>query len=88
MELLFHKKFSKDIDNIKDKKDRTSILDVIEKLEKANSLQELKGVKKLKGHKNAYRIRIGSLRIGVFLNKNSILLARVARRKDIYNLFP
>ena len=45
-------------------------------------------LKKLKGFKTAYRIRIGDYRIGVFIDGDIVEFARVVHRKDIYRLFP
>ncbi|WP_374754821.1 type II toxin-antitoxin system RelE family toxin [Dyadobacter psychrophilus] len=44
--------------------------------------------KKLKGFSNAYRIRIGDYRVGIFVENNIVELARIAHRKDIYKVFP
>ncbi|MBK6701349.1 MAG: type II toxin-antitoxin system RelE/ParE family toxin [Saprospiraceae bacterium] len=61
---------------------------MISTIEISNHLNEISGIKKLKGHKSAYRIRIGDYRIGLFYEKNHVELARIVHRKDIYNLFP
>ncbi len=42
----------------------------------------------MKGAKNAYRIRFGSYRIGIYLEGDHIILSRVLDRKDIYQYFP
>lgn len=51
-------------------------------------LEDLNNIKKLKGYKNYYRIKIGEYRIGFTRNADSIILERVLHRKDIYNYFP
>jgi mRNA interferase RelE/StbE len=45
-------------------------------------------VKKLVGFKEAFRIRLGNYRVGVFLEGENVIFARVAHRKDIYSIFP
>jgi mRNA interferase RelE/StbE len=55
----FLAKFSKDLDKVKSKKLKKSILEIIEILENSNDLERLSNFKKLKGHNTAYRIRIG-----------------------------
>jgi mRNA interferase RelE/StbE len=46
------------------------------------------GIKKLSGFPDAYRIRSGNYRIGMFLEGDKVIFARVAHRKDIYKIFP
>jgi len=87
MQVEFLSSFSKDLDKIKSKKLKKSIISVIEKIEQANSLNEVANVKKLAGHQSAYRIRIGDYRLG-FFSDETIQFARIKHRKDIYKLFP
>jgi mRNA interferase RelE/StbE len=42
----------------------------------------------LVGFSNAYRIRLGDFRVGLFLDNDVVTLARILHRKDIYKLFP
>lgn len=37
---------------------------------------------------NAFRIRVGNYRIGIYLEKDTVIFTRVALRKDIYDIFP
>jgi len=68
MEVIFLKKFSRDLDKINKSKDRKSIAEVIQSVKDVQKFEELTGVKKLTGFDDAYRIRSGNYRIGVFLN--------------------
>ncbi|MFY7840511.1 MAG: type II toxin-antitoxin system RelE family toxin [Lacibacter sp.] len=61
---------------------------LIDELETATTLSEISNCKKLTGFKNAYRIRIGEYRVGLFFEKNSIDLVRVLPRKEMYRYFP
>lgn len=88
MEVIFLDKFEKDIDKIKSKSVKSSIIKIIEHVEKANSISEIKNLKKLKGFSSAYRIRMGDFRIGVFIEDNKVEFARIIHRKDIYKMFP
>ena len=88
MKVVFLKKFSKDLDKIKKPKDRTAIIEIIESVKKAQSITEVPATKKLKGHEDAFRIRSGDYRIGVFVSGDSVEFARAANRKDIYKIFP
>ena len=61
---------------------------IIQQISQAEKLSELSSCKKLQGHKNAYRIRMGSYRVGFFFENGMIELVRVLNRKDIYKYFP
>ena len=88
MKVEFLKNFSKDLDQLQGKLIRQSLQRTIESLETADSLRTISNLKKLKGRKSAYRIRIGDYRLGFFYENSIISLARFVNRKDIYTLFP
>lgn len=90
MQVKYLQKFSKDLDKIKQPKEKKVLLDLILKVKAANSISEISGVKKLVGFHDAYRIILGQLRVGIFLSENNSIVefARVAYRKDIYKIFP
>lgn len=88
MKVIFLDKFSKDLDKLKDKKARQSIKNAILKVEEAPSLEKITGLKRLKGEKEAYRLRIGNYRIGFYIQGDTVEMARLAHRKDIYDVFP
>jgi len=89
MELLYAKKFSKDVDGIrKEARSKKALLKVIEKIREAGSLGELKGVRKIEGYQKYYRIKVGDYRLGMKVTKNTIELIRFLHRKDIYRRFP
>lgn len=88
MKVEFTSKFEKDIHKVDDNLIKKQLLFIIQNLEVADSLQSVPNIKKLKGAKTAYRIRIGTYRLGFFFENNSCILARFLHRKDIYNNFP
>jgi mRNA interferase RelE/StbE len=88
MRVEFLEQFSKDIDTIKDVRIKNSVAEKILELEEAVDLSEIRNIKKLKGFKTSYRIRVGDYRIGLFFDKKTIELARVLHRKEIYRFFP
>jgi len=67
MEVRYLSKFSKDLDKIKTQQTKKVIIDVIQEVKSAKSLKDINNLKKLAGHKNAYRIRCGQYRMGIFL---------------------
>jgi len=88
MKTEFLKSFSKDLDKITLQDVKNNVAKTIESIEAASSLRHIKNLKKLKGFSNAYRVKIGDYRIGIFSEGSTIEFARVAHRKDIYRIFP
>ena len=88
MKVIFRDSFGKDLDRLKDKPLKEKIALVIEEIEKATSLSEVRNVKKLKGHKFYFRIRIGDYRLGIYMEKETVELVRFLNRKDLYKYFP
>lgn len=84
----FLARFSKDIDSINQKSIKNNLIKVILSFETANSLNDISNLKKLSGHKSAYRVRIGDYRVGIFIDGNKVQFARIVHRKDIYKVFP
>jgi mRNA interferase RelE/StbE len=88
MRVEFLSSFNKDLSKLSSAPVRKSLKKLIIILESAKSLSEIPRIKKLKGHSDAWRIRLGDYRVGFFYNNNIIQLARVLNRKDIYKMFP
>ena len=66
MHVEFLSKFSKDIDHISQKSVKTNVAKLIRLMESESDLNNIPHLKKLVGHKSAYRVRIGDYRIGFF----------------------
>jgi mRNA-degrading endonuclease RelE of RelBE toxin-antitoxin system len=88
MKTGFLKSFSKDLDSINQPNVKNDIYKAIENVENAKSPREIKNLKKLKKLKNAFRIKIGDYRIGIFIVKDTVEFARVVHRNLIYHIFP
>jgi mRNA interferase RelE/StbE len=88
MKVEYLKQFSKDLLKINDETLKNNLFEVIVLLKETENLNLLSNVKKLKGHTEAYRIRIGKYRLGFFFDGEVVELARFAKREDIYKLFP
>lgn len=87
MKVVVDKSFIKDISKI-DLTTKSQIAKLISQLNQASATKEIPNSKKIKGFKNAYRIRLGKYRIGVRINADTIILVRFIHRKDIYKYFP
>lgn len=88
MKILFEKKFLKDINALNNKNLKQRIEQIIIEIENATSFDNLNNCKKLKGHKSAYRIRIGEYRLGFFFENQTVIFTRFMHRKEIYRYFP
>ena len=80
--------FLVDLQSLKDKKLKQRVFDKIEYLEAIKSLAAIGDLKKLKGFRNAYRLRIGEYRLGFLLIGDIIVLSRFLSRQLIYRYFP
>ena len=89
MDVLYGKKFSKDIDEIQNEPNtRKRLLEAIHKIKEIKSLSDMKGVRKIQGYSNYFRIKLGDYRLGIKLDQNRIELIRFLHRKEIYRRFP
>jgi mRNA interferase RelE/StbE len=88
MKTEFLKQFIKDADKLSVQSVRNEVIKAINNVEDSASPAGIRGLKKLSGCKNAFRIKIGDYRIGIFIEKDIVEFARVVHRKDIYKVFP
>lgn len=88
MELVYHAKFLKDLEQINDSKILEEIESLINLLKSSRNLHCIPNIKRLAVNRNYFRYRIGDYRVGFVLYENNITLKRVALRKDFYRLFP
>jgi mRNA interferase RelE/StbE len=89
MEILYGKKFSRDLDAIRHETDiKAHLLKLIETIRAAKSFSDLKGVRKIEGYQAYFRIKVGDYRLGIKTTQNTVELIRFLHRKDIYRRFP
>lgn len=88
MKTLYKNSFVKDLKKVREKDIKNRVRSMIEDAEQAEKISELTGLKKMRGGENYYRIRIGSYRIGVVIDSDTIIFVRFLHRKDIYRYFP
>ncbi|HZK76967.1 MAG TPA: plasmid stabilization protein [Candidatus Kapabacteria bacterium] len=88
MQVIFLGKFSRDLDDLTDADLKASAREVIRAIELAPTLSQVSGVKKMKGFKNAFRIRVRDYRIGLYYENGIAELARFLDRKKIYKVWP
>lgn len=88
MNVLFRDSFLKDLQNIKQKSILYRIKELIVRIEKAEDVRTIPNLKKLKGGKHYYRIRLGEYRIGLTITDDAVTFVRCLSRKEIYRYFP
>jgi mRNA interferase RelE/StbE len=88
MQTSFRESFWKDVKHCNDQKTKAVVNQVISDVERATSLSEVKNLKKLKGFKTSYRIRIGDYRLGLDIQGQNVEFIRLLNRKEIYRYFP
>jgi mRNA interferase RelE/StbE len=88
MNITVTRAFEKDVHKELSKEEKISLAEILITLTACKKLSEIPNCKKLKGFKNAYRIRFNEYRIGFLFENETIKLSRVLDRKDIYKYFP
>lgn len=88
MRVEFLAKFNSDLNQIHLKSVKKSIVQVIERVKNATTISDIPQIKKLKGFRSAYRIRVGEYRVGIFVEGDKVEFARILNRKEIYRYFP
>lgn len=88
MKVEVNTSFIKQFDKSRQTNLKESIKIAIESVINAKQLSEVPNIKKLKGSKTAYRIRVGDFRIGIIYDNNIVYFWTFDHRKDIYKNFP
>ena len=88
MQIEFKESFLKDLKKLKDKELKDRVKKVICDVEKAQNVSAIKKLRKLKGYKNFYRLRVRDYRIGLQIKHNCVIFVRILHRKEIYKYFP
>ncbi|MGB0879113.1 MAG: type II toxin-antitoxin system RelE family toxin [Polaribacter sp.] len=88
MKVIYLSQALKDVNKIKNEKLKSKLFDIVTSLKLAENLSEIKNVKTMSNHPEAYRIRVGDYRLGIFYSKDTITIARFLKRNDIYKAFP
>ncbi len=90
MEVLFKKSFIKDFEKLpSDTKEKVKeiCLFIFPKIKDLSELHNY-DLRRLRGFKSYYRIRIGGYRLGFKKKDKEVIFMRILHRKDIYRYFP
>ena len=88
MNVIFTQQFLKQLQKIHDKQLAKSIEAAIVDSKMAKTLTDISHLKKLKGAANAFSIRIGDYRIGLYCTNNTVEFSCFMHRKEVYKFFP
>jgi mRNA interferase RelE/StbE len=89
MKTEFRKSFTKDLKRqAKDKNLLTHVQKIILEVEAAGDTMKIGNLKKLKAEGSYYRIRVGSYRIGLVIENDTVVFVRILNRGEIYRYFP
>ena len=88
MKVKFKSAFLKDIEKLPSNyRERIEEI-VFDRIPQSDNLQMIKNLKRIRGDKSYYRIRVGDYRIGLKDRGWELVFMRVLHRKDIYRYFP
>jgi len=88
MQVAFTKQFDKQFDKTTDCSLKNEITKIVNKTISASRISDIPNIRKLKGYKTAYRVRIGDYRIGLLIENGIVVFVVIGHRKDIYKIFP
>ena len=88
MKTTFKASFLKAIRKIDSDQLKADIAKAILNVELAENLKQINNIKKLKGYKQYYRIRIGNYRIGIKIEAGTVFFVDIDHRRNIYQIFP
>ncbi len=84
MRTRFRDVFTRDLKNIKDRRILAHVADAIDAVEEAQAPADIPHLKKLRGWKDLFRIRVGDFRVVVLLEEGTVEFLRCLHRKDVY----
>ena len=88
MKIDIRNSFLKDLKKIIDPTLKEQVEQAILSVKKAETLSDIPNLKKLRGYRIFYRIKIGDYRTGVMIENNLVTFFVFMHRKDIYKFFP
>jgi len=84
----YQNSFWRDVNKITDPALKERVEQAMLSVMNAQSPKDIPNLKKMKGYKIHYRIKVGSYRIGIAIVGNTVTFMAFGHRKDIYKFFP
>ena len=88
MKVEFNESFLKDLKAVRDRSVLAKVKTTIEAVEHADSIDKIANLKKMRGSREYFRIRIADFRLGIRLQGDTLVFVRCLNRKDVYRYFP
>ncbi|MEA2735184.1 MAG: mRNA interferase RelE/StbE [Humisphaera sp.] len=88
MKSVFLASFLTDVKKLRNAKVQRAIVAAIVHVEQANALTDVRSLKRLSGHRDYFRIRVGDWRIGLHVAGDTVTFVRCLHRREIYRFFP
>jgi len=88
MTTAFLASFLTDVKKLRNAQVRRAVAAAIVNVEQASSLTYVRSLKRLSGHHDYYRIRIGEWRVGLHVSGQTVTFVRCLNRREIYRFFP
>jgi len=89
MKLLISRRFTKDVDRLREEKIRAKIGNVLEVIRIAESLSQIPHLTEMVGYKGYYRLKLDyHYRLGIHVDGDTIQVLRVGTREGFYQKFP
>ena len=88
MRVLFRQNFLRDLERIRDGSLLDRVQRAIESVEQASGLESVPHLKRLRGERGFFRLRIGGYRIGLSVEGEEVTFVRFLHRREIYRYFP
>jgi len=88
MKIQYRKGFLKELSKIPSETRSRIETFVFQELPEANSVFDVGIIEQMRGYRSYYKARFGSYRIGLKVEKDTVIFERALHRKDIYRYFP
>jgi mRNA interferase RelE/StbE len=88
MHVEFTTSFERDLDALKHETLASRIQAAIENVKSAKTLHDIHQLKSIAGAHHAYRIRVGTYRLGIYIQGETARFVHCLDRKEIYRFFP
>ena len=88
MYIEVRRSFTRELNRVCDDSLRARVQDKINKIEAANSLSKVTWAKSVGLDRRAYRIRVGTYWMGIFVRGDRVTLVRFQHRRETYRNFP
>jgi len=88
MKIEITRKFQKQLNSCNNQLIRNKVRIMLEKAALVENMSGFSNLKKLRGYKRNYRIRMGDYRVGLIIDDDLVIFAAFDHRSDIYKYFP